>query len=177
MTRLREEVQLALSFQSYAPGPGIAGVQVVPLRKYRGENGAFAEILRLEEGRLDGLPDFTPRQLSVSWGDPGRVNAFHLHPRQPQNELWCVLTGQLLVWLVDVRADSVSSGVRRAVILSSEAPSLLLIPSGVAHGYRAGAQGATLLYAMDAQFNPDDPNEGRLPWDHFGADLWAEDRG
>lgn len=127
---------------------------------------------------MEGLPGpFTPWQLSVSWAAPGRLNAFHLHPRAEQNELWCVLSGQLLVWLVDVRARSVSSGVRRSVILSGEAPTLLMIPSGVAHGFRAGGQGATLLYAVDAQFDPVHPNEGRLPWDFFGPELWAEDRG
>jgi dTDP-4-dehydrorhamnose 3,5-epimerase len=33
------------------------------------------------------------------------------------------------------------------------------------------------VYAMDQQFNLADPNEGRLPWDFFGADLWNENRG
>jgi dTDP-4-dehydrorhamnose 3,5-epimerase len=30
---------------------------------------------------------------------------------------------------------------------------------------------------MNGQFDPADPNEGRLPWDHFGAELWEPDRG
>jgi dTDP-4-dehydrorhamnose 3,5-epimerase len=34
-----------------------------------------------------------------------------------------------------------------------------------------------LLYTMDQQFDISDPNEGRLPWDQFGTDLWNEDRG
>ena len=54
---------------------------------------------------------------------------------------------------------------------------MLHIPTGVAHGYKAGPDGALLAYAMNSQFNIDDPNEGRLPWDHFGAELWEEDRG
>ena len=41
----------------------------------------------------------------------------------------------------------------------------------------AGGEGALLTYAMKAQFNLIDPNEGRLPWDHFGRDLWEDDRG
>jgi dTDP-4-dehydrorhamnose 3,5-epimerase len=54
---------------------------------------------------------------------------------------------------------------------------MLLIPSGVAHGYMTGPQGALLVYAMNSQFNLCEPNEGRLPWDYFGRDLWDEDRG
>lgn len=117
------------------------------------------------------------RQLSASHAAPGRINAFHIHPRCGQNELWTVLQGQLLVWLVDCRADSATAGVRQRVLLNAEEPAQLYIPAGVAHGYRAGADGALLVYAMDQQFDPADPDEGRLPWDHFGAGLWEEDRG
>ncbi|WP_244403976.1 dTDP-4-dehydrorhamnose 3,5-epimerase family protein [Meiothermus ruber] len=149
-----------------------------PLQKHRALEGAFMEYLRLKDGRVEGFPlPFEARQISLSWAVPGRINAFHLHPKRTQDELWCVVQGALLVWLVDVRADSPTKGTKRSFLLSGEAPSLLYIPSGVAHGYRAGHQGALLLYAMNDQFNPSDPNEGRLPWDFFGAELWAEDRG
>jgi dTDP-4-dehydrorhamnose 3,5-epimerase len=78
---------------------------------------------------------------------------------------------------VDLRQSSSTAGVKRKVILSGEQPMQLYIPSGVAHGYKAGLEGGMLLYAMDQQFNLADPNEGRLPWDFFGADLWSENRG
>ena len=172
--KLRPDIEAALTFQAYPPAPTIAGVTLTSLSKLRSDNGAFMEVLRLQGGQANG---FTLRQLSVSWATPGRINAFHLHPRRQQNELWCVLAGQLLVWLVDVRADSATSGVRRSLLLSGEAPALLQIPAGVAHGYKAGAHGGTLLYGVDDPFDPADPNEGRLPWDFFGADLWEEDRG
>ncbi|GHF37212.1 dTDP-4-dehydrorhamnose 3,5-epimerase [Deinococcus metalli] len=166
-----------LTFQKYPVAPCIAGVWQRDLNKRRGENGAFMEVLRLTGGEGQDLPTtMHTRQLSVSWAAPGRLNAFHIHLR-PQNELWCVLSGQLGVWLVDCRADSPTVGSRRPFLLSAEQPSLLHIPSGVAHGYRAGSAGATLLYAADAQFDAADPDEGRLPWNYFGDDLWMEDRG
>ena len=136
------------------------------------------EYLRLTEGRAEGLDvPFEVRQVSFSWAVPGRINAFHVHPKEVQDEVWCVVAGTLLVWLVDVRAGSPTAGHKRAYVLSGEAPGLLYIPSGVAHGYKAGPEGALLVYAMNNQFNPKDPNEGRLPWDAFGAELWEEDRG
>jgi dTDP-4-dehydrorhamnose 3,5-epimerase len=136
------------------------------------------EVARLVEGRVAGLPAaFEVRQLSLSVAVPGRVNAFHLHPKRPQEELWCVLQGDLLVWLADLRPDSPTCGARRSCLLTDEEPGLLHIPPGVAHGYRAGAVGALLLYATNDPFDPSDPNEGRLPWDIFGRDLWEEDRG
>ena len=168
----------ALQFENYPAAPQIEGVWVHALKKNRSENGAFMEYLRLDENGVQHLPaPLTPRQISVSWAAPGRVNAFHIHVKEEQNEIWCVLAGQLTIWLVDCRADSPTKGVKRKLVLSGEQPMMVHIPSGVAHGYQAADQGATLLYTMDAQFNIDDPNEGRLPWDFFGAELWAEDRG
>lgn len=167
-----------LSFQAYPPATEIAGVWVHPLRKFRSENGAFMEYLRMGEEGIEGMPGkLTPRQISVSWAAPGRINAFHIHVREVQNEIWTVLQGTLQVWLVDMRAQSPTLGAMRKVILSGEQPSVVHIPAGVAHGYRAGHEGALLLYTMDAQFNLKHPNEGRLPWDLLGADIWEEDRG
>lgn len=175
---LAEPYRAALTHEQYHPAPRIDGVWLHALRKHRSDNGAFLEYLRLDESGVQGLPGpLTPRQISVSWAAPARINAFHIHVLREQNEVWCVLQGQLKVWLVDCREGSPTLGVRRQLILSSEEPVLLYIPSGVAHGYRAGDQGATLLYAMDAQFDRDEPNEGRLPWDTFGEELWEEDRG
>jgi dTDP-4-dehydrorhamnose 3,5-epimerase len=178
MIRLQEQTAQAVSFESYAPGSEIDGVFQRPLRKHRALEGWFMEHLRLDRGEVADLPDaFDVRQISISRAVPGRVNAFHIHPKRVQDELWCVIEGTLLVWLVDVRADSPTVGKRRKVLLSGEAPALLHIPSGIAHGYRAGPGGALLLYAMNSQFDPQDPNEGRLPWDFFGAELWEDDRG
>ncbi|GGO19982.1 dTDP-4-dehydrorhamnose 3,5-epimerase family protein [Deinococcus humi] len=168
----------ALTFETYPAAPQIDGVWSHALKKNRSENGAFMEYLRLNEAGIQGLPaPLVPRQISVSWAAAGRINAFHIHVKQEQNEIWCVLGGQLTIWLVDCRADSTTLNVKRKLVFSGEQPMMVHIPSGVAHGYRAGDAGATLIYTMDAQFNIDDPNEGRLPWDFFGAELWAEDTG
>jgi dTDP-4-dehydrorhamnose 3,5-epimerase len=176
---LSERVRGELTFQEYGPTPRIAGVRLLSLSKHRSENGSFAELMRLDSsGRVSLEGDaFQVRQISVSHAAPGRINAFHIHPRLPQNELWSVVEGQLMVWLVDCRAGSQTEDVRQRVVLSSEEPVLLHIPAGIAHGYRAGPEGALLVYAMDQQFDPDRPNEGRLPWNHFGSELWEEDRG
>lgn len=177
-TKLSAHAQEALTFQDYPAPVELEGVWLKPLKKRRGDNGSFMEYLRLSEGQVEDLPSpFTVRQISVSHAQAGRVNAFHIHPRELQNELWTVIQGQLKIWLVDLRAGSPTEGNRRAFILSGEEPAQLHIPAGVAHGYQAGPERALLLYTMDQQFDAANPNEGRLPWDFFGAELWGEDRG
>ncbi len=178
MIQLIPELQNQLTFEAYPPAPSIQGVWLHPLRKNRSENGWFMEYVRLSDAGVEGIPTpLEPRQISVSKAAPHRVNAFHIHTKLPQNEIWTVIEGQLMVWLVDCRDGSPTARVKRRVILSGEQPMQLYIPAGVAHGYQAGIDGATLLYSMDQQFNLADPNEGRLPWDAFGADLWQENRG
>ncbi len=178
MQTLTPEIAQSLTFQSYGTQPRLEGVRLVKLRKFRGLEGSFTELLRLEEGLAEGQEQpFEARQISLSQAVPGRINAFHLHPKRPQEELWCVVQGELKVWLVDVRADSPTAGARVPYLLSGEEPALLRIPPGVAHGYQAGASGALLVYVTSDPFCWDDPNEGRLPWDLFGREMWEADRG
>jgi dTDP-4-dehydrorhamnose 3,5-epimerase len=153
-------------------------VHLAPIRKHRSENGWFAEIFRVDDGTVaPPAKSFELRQLSVASARPFRINAFHIHPRLQQDESWVVLGGAFTVWLVDCRLSSPTVGVHQKVLLSAEDPAILFIPAGVAHGYRAGHEGGLLLYGMNQQFDGEDPNEGRIPWDHFGAELWDEERG
>jgi dTDP-4-dehydrorhamnose 3,5-epimerase len=178
MIELLPEFEKVLTFQDYPPTPEIEGVWVQPLRKHHAENGWFMEYARVSEGHVQHVP--TPlevRQISISRAEPGRINVFHIHTKLEQNEIWTVIQGQLMVWLVDCRKRSPSAGVKRQLILNGEQPVQLHIPAGVAHGYKAGQDGATLLYTMDQQFDPNDPNEGRLPMDCFGNTMWEADRG
>jgi dTDP-4-dehydrorhamnose 3,5-epimerase len=178
MIKLAPEFQSILKFEAYPAAPQIDGVWLHPLRKNRSENGWFMEYARIKDAKIENTPTaLEPRQISVSSAEAGRINAFHIHTKLEQNEIWTVIHGQLMVWLVDCRAGSATAGVKRKVILSGEQPLQLYIPSGVAHGYKAGSTGAILLYTMDQQFELTDPNEGRLPWNQFGNDLWMEDLG
>lgn len=176
--KLTPDTTRVVTFQTYDEQPAIHQVFYHKLTKHRALEGSFMEFLRLTDGTIERLPTaFEPRQLSFSRAVPGRINAFHVHPKAVQDELWCVLEGTLVVWLVDCRAESPTRGVKRRYVLSGEEPALLHIPTGVAHGYKAADQGALLVYAMNSQFNLQDPNEGRLPWDFFGQELWEDDRG
>jgi dTDP-4-dehydrorhamnose 3,5-epimerase len=175
---ITDDAAAAMTVQQYGGQPQIDGVFYHPLKKHRSLESDFMEYMRISGGTLDNFPyKFEPRQISFATAAPGRINAFHLHPKEMQDEIWCVINGRLKAWLVDIRKDSPTAGVKSQFILNIEEPGFLFIPTGVAHGFQAGREGATLLYAMNSQFNFDDPNEGRLPWDFFGANLWETDRG
>lgn len=165
--------------QSYAPRPTIDGVQIVDLKRFADDGGAMTELARLTDGAPAGLAGFTVRQINFSEIEPGAIKAFHLHARQ--TDVWFVPpTDRLLMVLLDVRKGSRTDGVSMRFMLGAGASRLVRIPPGVAHGARnLAATAGRIIYFTDVHFSPDpsDCDEGRLPWDHLGADVWDMTRG
>ena len=162
-----------LTTQEYGGGDRIDGVQLLDLRLMTDDGGSFAELVRFdEEGRLEAIPDFQVRQSSYSLVLPGAVKAFHLH--FGQEDVWFVPpTDRLLIGLIDARLGSPTSGQTMRFVLGAGRARLLYIPRGVGHGCaNLGTEPATVLYYVNQQFDLQDPDERRLPWDIAGADFW-----
>jgi dTDP-4-dehydrorhamnose 3,5-epimerase len=69
----------------------------------------------------------------------------------------------LQVALVDLRAGSPTCGARNTMYVGTLRPWQILIPPGVAHGYKVlGADSALLVYLTDRFYDPAD--EGRIPY-------------
>jgi dTDP-4-dehydrorhamnose 3,5-epimerase-like enzyme len=65
-------------------------------------------------------------------------------------------------------------------VLGDGASRLARIPPGVAHGVRnVGTAMGRIVYFTDLQFSaePSACDEGRLPWDFAGRDIWDITRG
>jgi dTDP-4-dehydrorhamnose 3,5-epimerase len=165
--------------QSYAVAPAIDGVQLIELKRFHDDGGALTELARLTDGRSPALGDFTVRQINYSEVEPGVIKAFHLHTRQ--TDVWYVPpSDRMLVVLVDVRKGSATEGARMRLVLGAGVSRLLRIPPGVAHGVRnVGSSTGRIIYLVDVQFSPEPAmcDEGRLPWDYAGADVWEVTRG
>jgi dTDP-4-dehydrorhamnose 3,5-epimerase len=167
--------------QDYGPRPTIDGVEIVALTRFADDGGSMTELARLDGGQPQaaGLAGFTVRQVNYSEVEPGAIKAFHLHARQ--TDVWYVPpSDRCLMILVDVRAGSRTEGVSNRFTLGAGASRLVRIPPGVAHGVRnLGTATARLIYFVDQQFSADPAtcDEGRLPWDYLGADIWDVVRG
>ena len=174
-----DEAKRAFSLQEYSPAPGIDGVQMVDLKRFHDDGGSLTELGRLQGGLHAALPGFEVKQVNYSEMDAGVIKAFHLHRRQ--TDVWFVPPGdKLLLVLVDVRAQSRTPNVRRRLVLGDGVSRLVRIPPGVAHGVKnlAPTRGR-ILYFVDTHFSPapDASDEGRLPWDFAGAEIWDIVRG
>jgi len=138
----------------------IAGVRIAGVKLWPDDRGYFLEVMRSGRGLTEG---FTTGELQVSaaLSFPGTIKAFHYH--QLQSDCWTVPTGLLQIALVDLRRQSPDYGRKNTMYIGVVRPWQVLIPPGVAHGYKViGNEAALMVYATDHTYNPLD--EGRIPF-------------
>lgn len=128
------------------------------------DRGYFLEVARIGQGLVAGFDPATT-QVSAALSYPGTIKAFHYHRRQ--TDYWAPVQGMLQVVLVDLRKNSPTFGDRNTLYLGALRPWQLIIPPGVAHGYKViGEAPAMLVYVTDRNYDPAD--EGRIPYNDPG---------
>ena len=137
----------------------IEGVKVKRLLRHPDDRGFFQEILRDDDGLLERFG-----QASMSKTYPGVIKAFHYH--EYQDDLWFFPVGNAQVVLYDLREDSSTYKGTDVLYMGEDNPILVLIPKGVAHGYRVlGDREAVIIYFTTLSYNRENPDEKRLPYD------------
>jgi len=166
-----------VTVQNYQSRKKIKGVKIVPIKIHSGEDGTFEELLRVNgQGVVESLPGFKVRQINRSEILPGKIKGWHLHFNQ--EDVWYLSPrDHVMVGLWDLRKDSPTKNLKMRVVMGANHSQLLFIPRGVAHGVvNLGEKKATIIYFINQQFNPQHPDEQRLPWDSAGADFWQPRR-
>jgi dTDP-4-dehydrorhamnose 3,5-epimerase len=142
----------------------IAGVRVQPFDVWPDDRGVFLEVQRIGQGLTAQFPPETT-QIAAAINYAGTIKAFHYHLHQ--TDCWTPAKGLFQVALADLRAGSPTFGKRNTLYVGALRPWRVLIPPGVAHGYKViGGEEAVLVYLTDHFYNPKD--EGRIPFDDAG---------
>ena len=179
MTEFNAAAKAQYGVQDYSPKSSIEGLEIIELRRFNDDGGSMTELARLQDGQLAGVEGFTARQMNYSTMEPLAIKAFHLHRRQ--TDVWYVPpSDKILLVLADCREGSPTEGLVKRIVLGDGNSRLVRIPPGVAHGCKnlRTVANSAIIYFVDVQFSTDDRcDEGRLPWDHFGADVWEVERG
>ena len=138
----------------------IEGLRLDRLTVHPDDRGYFLEVQRFGRGLAADFPAATS-QISSALNYPGAIKAFHYHLHQ--TDCWTPVRGLLQVALVDLRLGSPTFGLRNTMYLGPLRPWQLLIPPGIAHGYKVvGSEESVLVYMTDRFYNPQD--EGRIPY-------------
>jgi dTDP-4-dehydrorhamnose 3,5-epimerase len=139
----------------------IEGVRVDPFPIYPDDRGYFLEVQRFGRGLTESFPPEST-QVSAALSYPETIKAFHFHQRQ--TDCWVPVSGMFQVALADLRTGSPTFGRRNTLYVGRLRPWRILIPPGVAHGYKIiGGQEALLVYLTDRFYDPAD--EGRIAYD------------
>ena len=172
--KLVPELKSLFTFQNYGKRPPIEGVAVHVLRRFVEDGGSMIELSRFADGAPAVFPGFALAQINYSTLEPQVLKAFHVHNRQ--TDIWFVPPeDRVVLVLVDVRAGSPTEKTVTKMLLGDGQSLLVRIPPGVAHGCRnLGDKPARIVYMTDVLFSaePGATDEGRLPWDLVGAEIW-----
>ena len=150
----------------------IEGVKIKKLVKHCDDRGFFVEILRDDDELLEKFG-----QTSFTLTYPGIIKAFHWHKKQ--TDLWFVASGMAQVVLHDLREDSSTKGETQVIYAGEAEPQLILIPPGIAHGYKVlGVKPVQLFYHTTESYNRESPDEERIPFDDpkIGFDWSTKNR-
>jgi dTDP-4-dehydrorhamnose 3,5-epimerase len=139
----------------------IAGVMIEPQVVWPDDRGYFFEVGRIGQGLIARFPPAST-QIAATFTYPGAIKAFHYHLHQ--TDCWVPSAGMLQVALVDLREQSATFGVKNTLYIGSLRPWAIVVPPGVAHGYKViGTVPAGLIYVTSRWYDPAD--EGRIPYD------------
>ena len=123
--------------------------------------GFLMEVLRSDEGLLS---QFGQTTFTVAY--KGTIKAFHFH--KIQDDLWFIATGRAKIVLHDLRKKSKTYGETQVIKACPQKKDykLILIPKGVAHGYKVESNEPVLLFYHTTQpYNAKSPDEERIPFD------------
>jgi dTDP-4-dehydrorhamnose 3,5-epimerase len=142
----------------------IDGVLVQPISLWPDDRGYFLEVQRIGKGLAAHFPPESS-QVSAALNYPGIIKAFHYH--LDQTDCWTPAAGMFQVALADLREGSPTFGARNTIYAGALRPWQILIPPGVAHGYKiVGRDPSVLVYMTDRFYNPED--EGRIAYNDAG---------
>ncbi len=142
----------------------IDGVLVQPIPLWPDDRGYFLEVQRIGKGLAAHFPPESS-QVSAALNYPGIIKAFHYH--LDQTDCWTPVAGMFQVALADLREGSPTFGARNTIYAGALRPWQILIPAGVAHGYKIiGRDPSVLVYMTDRFYNPQD--EGRIVYNDPG---------
>ncbi len=163
--------------QKYAPSPLLEGVKLISLLNIPGEEGDLSEIVRINmKSEVSSIPGFKIAQLNRTRLIPNSVKAWHLHFKQ--DFIWYVNPyDHLFVGLWDLRKNSKTEDKIMRIVLGGGQSQLLFIPHGVAQGSAVFQNTPVDLFVFsNTQFEINNLDEKRLPWNSKGKNFWLPKR-
>lgn len=153
-------------------GPTIDGVRLKELRAIVDGRGDVIELWSRPWIEQEGFT--MPAHVYQSATDYGVTKCWHLHA--VHTDQFTVTRGKLQVVCADLREDSPSFGEVNSFVMGVQRPTLLMIPPGIMHGWKALARPETIVVNLQSHvYDPED--EFKYPWDCVLEEVWEPRNG
>jgi dTDP-4-dehydrorhamnose 3,5-epimerase len=147
---------------------GLQGCLLLQPRVLDDARGRFVKTFHNEAFRALGLETgFVEQYYSHSHRGVVRGMHFQKPPAQHAKLVYCV-HGEVFDVVLDLRSGSPTYGETRSFTLSAEQGNALYIPAGMAHGFCATSELATLVYNVTSVYAPE--HDDGVRWDSIGVE-------
>ncbi|WP_374435525.1 dTDP-4-dehydrorhamnose 3,5-epimerase family protein [Inhella sp.] len=147
---------------------GLPGCSLVHLDRFEDERGCFVKTyqrLAFEAAGMEPLEGETFYTVSHQ----GVLRGMHFQtPPSDLAKLVHCLAGRVLDVILDLRRSSPTYMQHRTVLLDGTQSTAVYLPHGIAHGFLALSDGATMAYQVSKPYNPS--HDAGIRWDSFGFD-------
>lgn len=151
----------------------IPGCYEIQPRFFDDARGRFVKVFHREAFSKLGLEtDFAEEYYSVSRRDVTRGMHFQTPPMDHVKVVYCV-HGEVFDVVVDLRLGSPTYGKTATFNLSTERGNYVYVSEGLAHGFCATSESATLVYKVSTVYSPD--NDSGILWNSIGV-TWPTDK-
>ena len=149
--------------------PGCLEIIPTVFEDYR---GSFVKIFHDDEFIKLGLQTiFSEEYYSVSKKGVVRGMHFQTPPHDQVTIVYC-LCGKVFDVVIEIRKGSPKYGEYLVFELDPEKPSMIYIPSGLAHGFYAMEDNTLMVYKVTMVYSPE--NDTGIRWDSAGVSWPAE---
>ena len=145
----------------------LPGAVLVTLKRFEDARGSFVKTYARSVFEGAGI-DFDFREEFYSFSHKDVVRGMHFQrPPHDHAKLVCCPAGAVLDVLVDLRRGA-GFGRVASVVLNADEPAILVIPSGIAHGFKALRDDSLMVYKTSTEHAPS--HDAGIRWDSFGFD-------
>lgn len=145
----------------------IDGLLVVTMKQITDERGTIRELFRRSAFEGAGVDLAAFQQINVTGSHRGAVRGLHA---EAMTKLVTVSVGSAFGVYLDLRPGSSTFGVVETVDLAPGTQ--VLVPSGVANGFQALADGTQYVYCFDQEWRPGMAGQACTPLDPDLAIDW-----
>lgn len=144
----------------------IDGVKHIPINCYVDDRGYLTQLIQSTD---DLLPSISRIYVTGNFSK-GVIRGFHKHFKEWKG--FFVPKGAAKFVLVDDREESGTFKQIDTYVLSSNRPSILIIPTGVYNGWVSLDDDTILIGISNEPLDKDNPDDVRIPPDTYG-DVWT----